>query len=235
MAQGLSARETLDRLLSTDDEHEYRQVGLIDTQGTPAAFTGAECQEWAGALMGANYTVQGNLLVGAATVEAIARAFEDSKGELVDRLVVALAAGQRAGGDRRGQQAAAVLVVGKQGVYGPQDDRCVDLRVDDDPHPIERLKTLLNLHHLVFDPPLPDDWVKIEGEVGRQLQRILKDAGQYDGPITGDYDERTKLALHTLIERENLTGRFRADRGMIDRHIVPLLRKGPGIGAKQSG
>ena len=223
MAQGMSAQETLNRLIAADDEREYRQVGLIDADGNPVAFTGTECEQWAGALTGTHYAVQGNFLVGAATVEAIAQAFEDSTGELADRLVAALSAGQDAGGDRRGQQAAAVLVVREKGSYGPRDDRHVDLRVDDAPHPIEQLKALLDLHHLIFESPRPDDWVKIDSALGRELQRGLKRAGYYTGPITGKYDQPTKRALSTLFERENLTDRFKEREGIIDRRVFHLL------------
>jgi uncharacterized Ntn-hydrolase superfamily protein len=225
MAEGLSAQETLDRLLASDDGGEQRQVGLVDAQGNPATFTGAKCLEWAGALTGTHYTVQGNILVSRATVEAMAKAFEDSEGELADRLVASLAAGQKAGGDRRGQQAAALLVVRQKGGYGGLDDRYVDLRVDDAPQPIEQLKVLLDLHHLYFKSPAADDWMTIEGELCQELQRILTYARQYDGPITGYYDERTRRALSTAIGMENLEGRFRETEGMIDKQVVALLRK----------
>ena len=225
MAEGLSAQETLDRLLASDDDREHRQVGLVDAQGNPATFTGAKCPEWAGALMGTNYTVQGNILVSGATVEAMAKSFEDSEGELADRLVASLAAGQKAGGDRRGQQAAALLVVREEGGYGGLDDCYIDLRVDDAPQPIEQLKALLDLHHLYFKSPATDDWMMIEGELCQELQRIVKYAGHYDGPITGYYDERTRRALGALIGMENLEGRFRETEGMIDKEVAALLHK----------
>jgi uncharacterized Ntn-hydrolase superfamily protein len=156
----------------------------------------------------------------------MARAYEDSQGALSRRLVAALIAGQRAGGDRRGRQAAALLVVGGQSVYGARDDRCVDLRVDDAPHPIERLEALLELHHLIFDPPRPDDWVEVKGPTCRQLQRILRCDGTYDGPATGDADPRTLRALGVLVESENLSERFQEREGLIDRQAAAfLLRK----------
>jgi uncharacterized Ntn-hydrolase superfamily protein len=223
MAQGANAPQALDRLITSDEGREYRQVGLIDAHGTPAVFTGAHCQEWAGALMGVHYAVQGNFLVGSATLEAMAHAFERGAEALADRLVSALAAGQEAGGDRRGQQAAAVLVVREKGGYGNRNDRYVDLRVDDAPRPIEQLKALLDLHHLIFEAPRPDDWVKIEGEMGRELQRILRRAGHYSGSINGDYDEHTRHALQRLMGMENLDGRFREAEGLIDRQAVVLL------------
>jgi uncharacterized Ntn-hydrolase superfamily protein len=223
MGQGMSAHQTLDRLLAGDKGREHRQVGLVDARGNPAVFTGAACGEWAGSLTGAHYAVQGNILVSRATVEAMALAYERSKGKLSHRLVDALAAGQKAGGDRRGRQAAALLVVGEEGAYGEHDDRCVDLRVDDAPHPIERLQELLELHRLVFEPPYPEDWVEVKGHIGRQLQRILRRVGMYDGPITGAADQRTLRGLGVLIERENLGGRFQESEGLVDRQAVAFL------------
>lgn len=225
MSEGMGAQETLESLLASDDEREHRQVGLVDAQGTPAVFTGTACQKWAGYLTGVHYAVQGNILVGAATVEAMALAYESSRGELAHRLMAALIAGQKAGGDRRGRQAAALLVVGQKGAYGGCDDRCVDLRVDDAPRPIERLEALLELHHLVFDAPGQDDWVEVAGPIGRQLQGILRRVGTYDGPITGDANQRTLRALGALIDRENLGSRYRERDGLIDRQAAAFLLK----------
>ena len=224
MGEGVSAPEALERLLAEDGEREHRQVGLIDMRGEPALFTGGECMDWAGGLRGTNYAVQGNLLVDGATVEAMAAAFEESAGELADRLVAALAAGQRAGGDRRGQQAAALLVVRENGGYGG-DDRYVDLRVDDSARPIESLQALLDLHHMTFQAPGAEDWSVIEGQLCRDLQRVLRQAGQYEGPINGCYDERTRQALSGLICMENLTKRFRETEGLIDRQVAAFLGK----------
>ncbi len=224
MAQGLSASEALDRLVAGDEGRARRQVGLVDTQGQTATFTGDECHAWAGGLTGPHYAAQGNILVSGATIEALARAFEEARGELADRLVIALAAGQAAGGDRRGQQSAALLVVRHAGGYGGYTDRYLDLRVDDDPVPIERLKALVELHHLFFKPPAPGEMVAIEGEVAREVQRILRWAGYYDGPITGDYDALTRRALTDLIGNENLEERFDEEKGLISRPVIDVLR-----------
>jgi len=223
LGQGWSAQETLDQLLATDEGRESRQVGVVDCQGATASFTGAECHSWAGSLCARRYSVQGNLLHGAATLEAMARAFEESAGELADRLVASLASGQRAGGDRRGQQAAALLVVRAQGSYGPEDDRYVDLRVDDALLPIDQLQALLDLHHLLYTPPEPDEWASVEGELARDLQRALRRAGHYSGPLTGDYDKATRKALASLMAIENLEERFQETEGLIDRRAVAML------------
>jgi uncharacterized Ntn-hydrolase superfamily protein len=223
MASGLSAREALDRLIAADEGRARRQVGMVDAQGRPATFTGDECHDWAGGLTGPNYATQGNILVGAATVEAMARAFEEGRGELADRLVAALAAGQAAGGDRRGQQSASVLVVRPQGGYGGYTDRYLDLRVDDDPVPIERLQALVDLHHLFFKPPAPGEMVAVEGDLARQVQQILRWAGFYSGPMSGDYDAITQQALRDLVGNENFEERFDEQAGLISRQVVDIL------------
>jgi len=225
MAQGLGADETLEQLIAGDEGRARRQVGLVDAQGRTATFTGEECHPWAGGLTGRHYAVQGNILVSEATVEAMARGFEEGEGQLADRLVAALAAGQAAGGDRRGQQSASVLVVREGGGYGGYTDRYLDLRVDDDPQPIERLKALVDLHHLFFQPPAPGEMVRIEGEVAREVQQILRWAGYYDGPPTGEYDAATRAALIALIGDENFEERFDEDDGRISRRVLEVLQK----------
>jgi uncharacterized Ntn-hydrolase superfamily protein len=225
MASGLSAAETLARLISADEGRARRQVGLVDAQGNPATFTGDQCHDWAGGLTGQHYAAQGNILVSEATVEAMARAFEEAQGELADRLVTALAAGQLAGGDRRGKQSAAVLVVRPEGGYGGDNDRYLDLRVDDDPEPIERLKALVDLHHLFFRPPEPGEMVAVEGELAREVQQILRWAGYYDGALTGDYDQATRQALVDLVGNENFEERFDEEQGLISRQVLDILRQ----------
>jgi uncharacterized Ntn-hydrolase superfamily protein len=225
MAQGLSAQETLDRLIAGDEGHARRQLGLVDAQGRATTYTGDECHDWAGGLTGTNWAVQGNILVSGATVEAMAMAFEEEEGELADRLVAALVAGQAAGGDRRGQQSAAVLVVRPGGGYGGHNDRYLDLRVDDDPDPIERLKALVDLHHLFFKPPAPGEMLPIEGDLAREMQHILQWAGYYTGPITGDYDLATQRALSALIGNENFEERFDEEKGAISYQVVDVLRR----------
>jgi len=225
LAQGLSAQETLDRLTAADPERDRRQAGIVDAQGRAASFTGKECLEWAGGVTGPYCACQGNILLSADTVYAIAQTFEHSQGELADRLVAALAAGQKAGGDRRGQQSAALLVVRAAGGYAGYNDRYIDLRVDDDPRPIRKLQRLLDLHHLYFGRTQPGDWLKIQGGLCRELQRILKRSGHYTGRLTGQYDEATQVALRALVGIENLEERCREDEALIDRMVVEILRR----------
>jgi len=225
LAQGLSAAETLDRLLAADEGREQRQVGIVDREGRAATFTGSGCHAWAGGLTGSNFAVQGNILVSAATVEALAAGFGSARGELADRLVAALLAGQKAGGDRRGQQSAAVLIVRDKGGYAGFNDRYLDLRVDDDPHPIERLQQLLELHHLYFGKPAPESLVKIDQKIARELQRITKRARQYHGAITGEYDAATREAVEGLIGIENLEDRWPFGSDQIDPVALRFLQQ----------
>ena len=225
MARGLTAEETLGQLVAGDEGCERRQVGMIDAEGRAATFTGNECQAWAGGLTGTHYAAQGNILVSSATVEAMAKTFEGAQGELVDRLVRALAAGQAAGGDRRGQQSAAVLIVRHEGGYGGYNDRYMDLRVDDDPAPIDRLQALVDLHHLFFKPPTPGEMVAIEGDLAGEIQRILQWAGYYDGPVTGEYDAATRRALTALIGNENFEERCDEEKGLISKQVIEIFRR----------
>ena len=145
LESGLTAQQALDKLIAADSGRSKRQVGIVDAKGGVANYTGDECQEWAGAVTGENYTAQGNILAGEAVVKAMGKAFEEAEGELAERLMAALIAGQEKGGDRRGQQSAAILVVRENGGYGGFNDRYIDLRVDDHERPIEELHRLLKI------------------------------------------------------------------------------------------
>jgi len=224
LEQGLSAEEVVRRLIEADEGREHRQVGVVDSQGGAFAFTGSECLPWAGHIVGEGYTCQGNILVGEETLGAMARAFEETGGKLADRLVASLLAGQEGGGDSRGQQSAGLLVVREKGGYGGFSDRSVDLRVDDHPTPILELKRLLELHKLYFGETDLEKLVKIEGPVVRELQEIVKQAGQYDGPLNEVYDEATKAALQRLVGIENLEERWREDE-YIDEVVLEFLRE----------
>ena len=147
---GLSAEQTLEHLTKDDSGRKTRQVGIVDANGHAANYTGEECHEWAGAIKGKNYTAQGNILAGETVVKAMGKSFEETEGELADKLIKALFAGQEKGGDKRGQQSAALLVVRKNGGYGNFNDRYIDLRVDDAEKPIDELQRLLQIHKRFF-------------------------------------------------------------------------------------
>lgn len=146
LKSGLSAEQTLERLIADDSGHATRQVGIVDAKGNTANYTGNACNEWAGAASGKHYTAQGNILAGEEVVKAMGKAYEETEGELADKLMAALFAGQAAGGDTRGQQSAALLVVQEHSGYGSFNDRYIDLRVDDAEKPIEELQRLLEIH-----------------------------------------------------------------------------------------
>jgi uncharacterized Ntn-hydrolase superfamily protein len=224
MEQGLPADEVVARLTRDDEDRALRQVGVVDATGYAAAFTGEECFDWAGHILGENYTCQGNILVSGDTVQAMAQAFEGTEGALVGRLLAALRAGQQAGGDRRGRQSAAILVVREKGGYGGFNDRYVDLRVDDHPTPIEELARLLKLHDLYLGETDPHNLVKIEGELASEIQEMLKSTGYYEGAATGVYDDKTKKAFRDLVSTENLEERWRDD-DMLDGVILDFLRE----------
>jgi len=224
LVQGLSAREVMAHLVEADEGRSKRQVGIVDAQGRAAAYTGQECTEWAGHVAGEGYTCQGNILVDERTVEAMAQGFEGAEGELAERLLVALLAGQEAGGDRRGRQSAALLVVREAGGYGGYIDRYVDLRVDDHPTPIQELRRLLKLHRLYFGQSKEAQLLPLEQELTREVQTLLRDLKFYRGPVHGVYDEATRGALADWAGIENLEERLRED-ARIDPVVLEFLQQ----------
>lgn len=226
MAQGTSAAEAVEIVTTADTDQQTRQVGMVDKTGQAAAFTGAECMDWAGHIVGDGFACQGNILV-PGTVEAIAERFVEMRqgpGELADWLVTALAAGQAAGGDKRGRQSAGVLVVREHGGYGGNNDRYLDLRVDDDPHPIAKLQQLVQMHHLYFGAVNPDDRIPL-ADVTAELQTILQRTDHYTGIVDGRLDAVTRKALRALVGMENLEERWDGTGEMIDRAVVDYLRE----------
>jgi uncharacterized Ntn-hydrolase superfamily protein len=224
LASGLSADQTLEQLLSDDEGRAMRQVGIVGLEGKPATYTGEECFSWAGGKTGVDYTCQGNILVSEGTVLAMAQVFEASSGPLCERLLTALAAGQAAGGDSRGQQSAALLVVRSNGGYGGFNDRLIDLRVDDHLQPIEELGRLLQLHMLYFASPDPQQSLSITQELATELQALLTHSGDYRATASGVYDESTRQALFAYLGRENLEERWYED-ARIDGTVLEYMRQ----------
>jgi uncharacterized Ntn-hydrolase superfamily protein len=224
MARGASAEEALRKVVEADPGREERQVGMVDARGNAATFTGKNCFSWAGGRTGKHYAAQGNILVGPETVEAMSRAFEQTRGELPDRLVAALSAGQAAGGDRRGRESAALLVVRKGAGYGGKGDRWVDLRVDDHPDPVPELRRLLAVHHLYFGRTDRSKVVRIGAAVAREIQEVLSRRGFYKGPIHGKYDAATRKALEDYMGWENLEERIQKD-DTIDDVVLAYIRE----------
>ncbi|MDQ2714162.1 MAG: DUF1028 domain-containing protein [Chloroflexota bacterium] len=223
LVNGLSAAQALARLTTEDEERDQRQVGVVGVHGEPATYTGNACFPWAGGRVGEHYACQGNILVGQETVQAMARTFEGTAGLLCDRLLAALAAGQEAGGDSRGQQSAALLVVREGGGYGGFNDRFIDLRVDDHPQPIAELKRILQLHKLYLFPPDPNDILTIDAAVAHELQAMLAATGDYKGAVNSNYDVATRDALRQFSGRENLEEHWFED-ARIDSVVLDFMR-----------
>jgi len=178
LAEGLTAEEVVARLTEADEGRETRQLGVVDAHGRAATFTGSECNEWAGGRTGPCFAAQGNILVSAETVDALAETFEATAPRpLTERLLAALAAAQAAGGDRRGQQSAALLVVETAGGYGALSDVLVDLRVDDHPSPIEELERLYRAHDALFGSTPREEWLPLEGELAAEVRSRLDSLG----------------------------------------------------------
>jgi len=183
MREGFSAEEVVERLTSADEGRSHRQLGVVDSAGRGASFTGEECLEWAGGKTGPGYAAQGNILVSSDTVDAIANTFERSEGKpLVERLLDCLDAAQAAGGDRRGQQSAALLVVERDGGYAKLSDTVVELRVEDHELPLEELRRLYGLHEAIFSETPREQWLTVDDALAAELRERLAKLG-YDGEL----------------------------------------------------
>jgi uncharacterized Ntn-hydrolase superfamily protein len=222
MAGGMPASSALDAVLEGDEGRDERQAGFVDASGGAATFTGSGCVDWAGGVTGEHFAAQGNILAGADVVTAMADAFVGTEGDLSDRLLAAVRAGDAAGGDRRGKQSAALLVVRVGGGYEGRNDRYIDLRVDDHPDaPAElaRVFTVWDDTMLVrHDPPL-EATTELVGEIQRRLAAL----GRYAGTADGSYDAETRSAIEDWAGWYNLEGRLRDD-DQISQHLVMELR-----------
>src|SRR5829696_712234 len=187
LRQGLSAEDVVSRLTEADDGREQRQLGVVDAAGRAATFTGPACHEWAGGRTGPGYAAQGNLLVSGKTVDALAESFELSSGLLAERLLDALAAAQAAGGDKRGQQSAALIVVKRDGGYAGLSDTLVDLRADDHAQPVSELARLYELHQALFGTTPRDEWIAVDDDLRAELTERLGRLG-YTGDLVDAFD-----------------------------------------------
>jgi uncharacterized Ntn-hydrolase superfamily protein len=216
LAQGLSAVEVVARLTDADDGRADRQVGVVDAQGGGATYTGSDCMDWAGGLAGPGFAAQGNILVGEETVAALATTFTATDGQpLAERLLECLAAAQAAGGDRRGQQSAALLVVERAGGYAGLSDSLVDLRVDDHEQPVAELARLYAMHALLFGKTPRERWIDVDDELRAELADRLGRLG-----YTGELEH----ALGDWSGTENLEERVDGVR-QIDPVVLAELRK----------
>ena len=212
LKRGVLPKDVVKRLLQSDKEAAQRQVGIVDARGRAASYTGKECFAWAGHVVGKNFAAQGSILAGADVVKAMAHSFEMTEGDLPVRLLAALSAGQRAGGDKRGQQSAALLVVRERGGYGGFNDRWIDIRVDDHPAPIEELIRIFNVYDVtLLTREDPNDVVLLEPDAVREIQAGLTTLGLYRGLTTGKFDAKTKAAFEAWAEVNNYENKLRND------------------------
>src|SRR5215475_5087608 len=190
LREGMSAQEVVDRLTGEDEGRDHRQLGVVDGQGSAATYTGSECMDWAGGRTGANYAAQGNILVNPETVDAMAETFESTTGPLAVRLIDCLAAAQEAGGDSRGQQSSALIVVQRDGGYAGMSDTLVELRVEDHERPIEELRRVYTLHDEIFGVTSRDEWLPVDDELAGELRERLAKLG-YDGELEDSFTHWT--------------------------------------------
>ena len=175
--EGATAQVALDRLLQEDDGRDHRQVGIVDNAGNAATYTGTACLDWAGGETGPGVAIQGNILAGSHVVEAMRSAWESGEGSLARRLLAALRAGDDVGGDRRGRQSAALLVVRDGAGYDGRDDVAVDLRVDDHPDPCAELERLLGLHEWYLSTPEDSEREPLDDALRAELEEFARDRG----------------------------------------------------------
>ena len=207
---GLSADEVVTQLTAADNDREQRQLGVVDAQGRGATFTGSKCHVWAGGRVGNGFAAQGNILVSEATVDALADSFVSTAGRpLAERLLDCLTAAQAAGGDRRGQQSAALLVVERDGGYAGLSDTLVDLRIDDHERPVEELRRLYGLHDALFGKTPREDWLPLDDALQAEIQGRLAALGH--------------ATLEDWASVENLEERVDGS-GMIDPVVLEALR-----------
>jgi uncharacterized Ntn-hydrolase superfamily protein len=223
LADGVDPETVVERLTAADADAQKRQVGIVDMRGGSATFSGSECLTWYGGRTAPAVAVQGNILLSEETVVAMLEAFKATSGALAWRLLAALKAGDRAGGDRRGKQSAALLVVRPEGGYGGFTDRYLDLRVDDHPQPVDELDRISGVWRLLFEKPLEADIVPIDAGLAAELRQGLRRLGYAPGRATGPWNDEDQQAFSTFSEMENLEERLRQDH-RTDRQVLSYFR-----------
>ncbi|MFK5984307.1 MAG: DUF1028 domain-containing protein [Pseudomonadota bacterium] len=223
LKNGATPQQAVDILIQNDADKDYRQLGIIDAKGNSANFTGAKCFDYAGSYIGKNFSVQGNVLAGEKVIKEMANGFIEQSGSLAKKLMNALLKGQNAGGDRRGQQSAALLVVRKNAGYGGFDDLYVDISVYDHKQPIDELFRLYEIHRLTYFTSKEKDLVSLDNAIATEIQNILCQRGFYNGNIDGKYNQLTQQSLHDFMGWENYDARIRSDN-LIDLEILADIR-----------
>ena len=219
MATGLSAQETLERLLEDDPDRELRQVGLVDAKGGSATFSGSGCFAWAGGVSGEDYAIQGNILANERVIPAMEETYLNTEGNLPTRLHAALLAGDRAGGDKRGRQSAAIYVARPKAGYGGFVDRWLDYRVDDHEDPVPRLGELLEMHDLYFGKSPDSERVELKDQTLMQMREILTNTGYFKN------GKEFTLAFNEFIGNENFEERADPEAKWIDAPVLEYLVK----------
>jgi uncharacterized Ntn-hydrolase superfamily protein len=210
LAAGSSAQAALNALTGADEGNDERQLGIVDAQGGSATHTGAHCMDWAGGRAGAGFAAQGNILAGPQVVDALVDTFTSTGGSLADRMAAALLAADRAGGDRRGRQAAALVVRQTGAGYGGNNDILIDLRVDDHTDPVPEMIRILGIHQLLFGKTPAEEFLPLEGALADEVSRLLADRG---------FD-----SLDAYAGVENLEERMWPDGSRIDPAVLEILR-----------
>ncbi|MDX6544931.1 MAG: hypothetical protein QOG02_705 [Gaiellales bacterium] len=211
LAGGASAQEVIDRLTAADPEREQRQLGVVDTGGGSASFSGTQCLHWAGGRTGPCYAAQGNILAGPQVVDALVETFLATPGQLAVRMLEALLAADRAGGDRRGRQGAAVIVRQTGAGYGGNNDILLDLRVDDHADPVPELIRVHGVYDLLFGQTPSDQFLPLVGELGNEVRGLLAGLGHDSLPAWAGV--------------ENLEERLDPAGGAIDPRVLEALRE----------
>ncbi len=223
LRKGKSVSETLRILLSDDDNAEHRQVGIVDAKGNAIAHTGDECMEWAGHLTGNGFTCQGNILTGEAVIVSMVEAYEQTEGDLIDKLFASLKAGQAAGGDRRGMQSAAILVVREKGGYEGGTDRYVDVRVDDHQDPIKELERVFGVYDMtLLSREDPSRLLPIEGDIALKIQQALQAHGFLEEIVECQFPNSAVAALREWTNINNFENKWRDD-GKIWKSVFDYL------------
>ncbi len=227
LEEGLSSNEVLSKLLEDDDLREQRQLGIIDAKGNAVAFTGKDCFYWAGHVVGKYFSCQGNILVSDETVKSMAVAFQETKGDLADKLLAVLSAADQEGrGDVRGKQSAALLIVREKGGYGGFTDIMVDLRVDDHKEPIKELKRIFEVYDMIMlEREDPSNIMKIEGDVSLNIKRVLIELGYIDkdpNEILELWEETDTKAFENWVGINNFENKWKND-GTIWKSVYDYL------------
>lgn len=223
LSEGIRADKVLQILLENDEGAEHRQVGIVDGSGGVAVHTGDECMDWAGHVKGDGFCCQGNILTGESVVTNMSDAYLSTEGDLIDKLFAALKAGQAAGGDKRGRQSAAILVVREEGGYEGGNDRYVDVRVDDHPTPIKELERIFKLYDMtLLSREDPSNLLDIKGDVAFEIKRALVSLGYLDETEGTGFSDKDEKALQQFININNFENKARDD-GKIWRSVFQYL------------